>query len=70
MHTVRLGAVETQIIEADAWRTLCSNRVYAFLNTGNPTYFHPGTGSLSAIDLSLCQPSLYLDLSWSVHKDL
>ena len=40
------------------------------LNTGNPTYFHPGTGSLSAIDLSLCHPSLYLDLSWSVHEDL
>ena len=38
--------------------------------TGNPTYFHPGTGSLSAIDLSLCHPSLYLDLSWSVHDDL
>ena len=40
------------------------------LNTGNPTYFHPGTGSLSAIDLSFCHPSLYLDLSWSVHEDL
>ena len=40
------------------------------LNTGNHTYFHPGTGSLSAIDLSLCHPSLYLDLSWSVHEDL
>ena len=40
------------------------------LNTGNLTYFHPGTGSLSAIDLSLCHPSLYLDLSWSVHEDL
>ena len=39
-------------------------------STGNPTYFHPGTGSLSAIDLSLCHPSLYRDLSWSVHEDL
>jgi len=37
---------------------------------GNLTYFHPGIGSLSAIDLSLCHPSLYLDLSWSVHEDL
>jgi len=33
------------------------------LITGNP-YFHP------AIDLSLCHPSLYLDLSWSVLEDL
>jgi len=31
------------------------------LNTGNTIYLHPGTDSLSAIDLSLCQPSLYLD---------
>ena len=31
------------------------------LNTGNTSYLHPGTDSLSAIDLSLCQPSLYLD---------
>jgi len=45
-------------------------RNVCILNTGSPTYFHPGTGSLSAIDLSLCHPSLYLDLSWSVHEDL
>jgi len=40
------------------------------LNTGMPTYFHPSTGSLSAIDLTLCDPSLFLDQSWSVHDDL
>ena len=40
------------------------------LNTGVSTYFHSGTGTASAIDLSLCNPSLFLDLSWSVHEDL
>ena len=39
-------------------------------NDGCPTYLHPGTGSQSAIDLSICDPSLYFDFSWKVHGDL
>jgi hypothetical protein len=40
------------------------------LNNKCPTYLHPATGSLSSLDLTLCDPSLYLDFSWSVHNDL
>jgi len=40
------------------------------LNIGSSTCFHPGTGTMSAIDLSLYHPSLFLDLTWSVHDDL
>ena len=32
-------------------------------------YMHYPTGSFSAIDLSLCPPSLFLDFNWSVCKD-
>ena len=39
------------------------------LNDGSPTYLHPATGSLSAIDLSITDPSLFLDFSWSVDSD-
>ena len=39
------------------------------LNDKSNTYLHPGTGSFSAIDLSLAHPSLFLDYSWSVLKD-
>ena len=42
----------------------------SILNNGSSTYLHPGTGSTSAIDISICQPSLFLDLSWSAHEDL
>ena len=42
----------------------------SLMNSGSYTYLHPGTGTTSAIDLSLCHPSLYLDVSWSVHQDL
>ena len=42
----------------------------SLLNDGSATYLHPGSGSQSAIDLSICDPLLYLDLSWKVHEDL
>ena len=37
---------------------------------GSDTYLHPGNGSYSAIDLTICDPSLLLDFSWNVHDDL
>ena len=40
------------------------------LNNKTPTYLHPATGSRTAIDLSICDHSLMLDLAWSVHDDL
>jgi exonuclease III len=40
------------------------------LNTKTPTYLHPATGSQTAIDLSICDPSLLLDFSWQVGDDL
>jgi len=39
------------------------------LNNGSSTYLHPGTGSTSAVDISICHLSLFLDLSWSAHED-
>jgi exonuclease III len=42
----------------------------SLLNDGSVTYLHPATGSKSAIDLSMCDPSMYLDFDWSVHDDL
>ena len=40
------------------------------LNDNSQTYLHPGTGSTSAIDLSLCDPSIYMDYTWKVNDDL
>ena len=42
----------------------------SILNSGSPTYCSPANGTLSHIDLSICDPSLFLDLEWSVHDDL
>ena len=36
---------------------------FCIFNDGSDTYLHPGNGSYSAIDLTLCDPSLLLDLA-------
>ena len=49
---------------------LINNQTLCILNNKTPTYLHPATGSRTSIDLSICDPSLMLDLSWTVHDDL
>ena len=38
-------------------------------NYKSNTYLQPATGTYSAIDLSICDPSLFLDYKWKVHDD-
>ena len=38
-------------------------------NNKSNTYLHPATGTYFAIDLSICDPSLFLDYNWKVHDD-
>ena len=40
------------------------------LNDGSPTYCHPASGTKSILDLSVADPSLFLDLTWTVEDDL
>jgi exonuclease III len=47
-----------------------NNNNLCLLNTKTPTYIHPATGSQTAIDLSICDPSIMMDFSWAVHDDL
>ena len=39
-------------------------------NTGKPTYRHPSHHSFSVLDISLCDPSLALELDWQIRDDL
>ena len=39
------------------------------MNDGSFTYLHPGSGTQTAIDLSICHPSLFLDFKWRVSDD-
>ena len=49
---------------------LFSEMDLCILNDGSLTYIHPATGSTSALDLSICGPSLVLDHEWNIHEDL
>ena len=57
--------VKGRLIEA-----FVTNNDISLLNSLAHTYIHPATGSKSSLDLALCHPSLFLDLSWKVHDDL
>ena len=58
--TNRLGEVIEKVVET---ADLC------ILNDGSSTYLHPASGSFSAIDLSICSPSIFMDFKWEVHND-
>ena len=47
---------------------LFSEMDLCILNDGSSTYIHPATGSTSALDLSICGPSLVLDYEWNIHE--
>ena len=40
------------------------------LNDGSYTYFHPATGTFTAIDLSLCSPDILMEIDFMVESDL
>jgi len=49
--------------------TLMANNNLCVFNDGSHTYQHPATGTTSALDLSIADPVLYNDFTWSVHDD-
>ena len=50
--------------------TFIAEQALCFLNDGSYTYLHPGTGTYSAIDLTLTDPAIMTDFSWAVWDDL
>jgi len=46
-----------------------SNRSLMLLNNGSPTYISPAYGTMSAIDITMCSPELYMSFTWSTPED-
>src|SRR5213080_3593450 len=46
-----------------------SNNNLCILNNKSFTYIHPASGSLTAIDITICDPRLVLDFKWGVYDD-
>ena len=49
--------------------SLLNQHQLCMYNKKSNTYLHPATGTYSAIDLSVCDPFLFLDYNWKVHDD-
>ena len=49
--------------------SLLNQHQLCMYNNKSNTYLHPATGTYSAIDLSICDPSLFLDYNWKVYDD-
>ena len=41
-----------------------SDNNLCLMNDGSYTYLHPGSGTFTAIDLSLCTPGIFMDLDF------
>ena len=40
------------------------------INNGALTYVNPSRGNYLAIDLTICNPTVYMDFTWKVHDDI
>ena len=49
---------------------LFSEMDLCILNDGSAACIHLATGSTSALDVSICAPSLVLVYEWKLHEDL
>ena len=45
-------------------------KIYAFSIKKEPTHINPTNGSPSSIDLTLCDPSSFMDYTWSTYDDV
>ena len=68
-HNSLWGCVDTNAKGLEVTTFLLQSNL-CLLNKKETTYIHPATGSFSSIDLAICDPALFLDLSWNVHDDL
>ena len=49
--------------------SLLNRHQLCMYNNKSNTYLHPATGTYSAIDLTICDPYLFLDYNRKVHDD-
>ena len=52
------------------FENLFSEMDLCILNDGSAAHVHHATGSTSALDISICAPSLVLDYEWKIHENL
>ena len=68
-HNPIWGSISTNA-KGNLLEALIDRHNLCILNDKSQTYVHPANGTLSAIDLTLCDPGIFLDMAWKVHNDL
>ena len=68
-HNPIWGSISTNA-KGNLLEALIDRHNLCILNDKSQTYVHPANGTLSAIDLKLCDPGIFLDMAWKVHNDL
>jgi Endonuclease-reverse transcriptase len=68
-HSTLWGCSSTNQKGLELEKFLMQSNLCLF-NNKSATYLHPGTGTLSSLDLACCEPMLYLNYTWSILTDL
>ena len=67
-HSITWGCDENNS-HADRIDDFITENIICLLNDGSYTYFHPATGTFTAIDLSLCSPDILMEIDFMVESD-
>ena len=67
-HNTIWGCLKTNKKVLDLEKVINSNNL-CILNNKFSTYLNPSTGFYSAINITLSDPSSYMDYTWNVHND-
>ena len=67
-HNTIWGCLKTNKEAADLENVIKSNNLCT-LNNKSPTYLNPSSSYYSIIDITLSDPSSYMDYTWKVHDD-
>ena len=62
-------AVEAQTTKAKLLKISLTIIISAYSTKKSPTHLDPSSATYSAIDLTLCDTSLFLDFTWRVYDD-
>ena len=63
------GVVEAQTTKAKFLKISLTTIISAYSTKKSPTHLDPSSATYSAIDLTLCDTSLFLDFTWRVYDD-
>ncbi|WP_078455227.1 hypothetical protein [Solemya velum gill symbiont] len=70
MGPIQSNPIQSNNPRGDLIENFLTNNNLCLFNDKSPTFLHSGHGTFSSIDLSISDPSLFLDFEWSVENDL